>query len=108
MWRRRQSQLEGQNRTQTARASTASRPGEEREGGRGERARLESIAAAGPSMVSNVRGGESGEEEVNELYSLILNVTLKRELCSPVALSEARSTKENNEEGKLSRMQRVS
>ena len=59
-------------------------------------------------MVSNVGGeGESGEE-VNELYSLILNVTLKRELCSLVALSEARSTKENNEEGKLSRMQRVS
>ena len=60
MWRRRQSQLEGQNRTQTARASTASRPGEEREGGRGELARLESIAAAGPSMVSNV-GGRGGE-----------------------------------------------
>ena len=61
MWRRRQSQLEGQNRTQTARASTASRPGEEREGrGGGESARLESIAAAGPSMVSNV-GGRGGE-----------------------------------------------
>ena len=70
--------MEGQNRAQTARAGTASRPGEgERERGR-ERER-ESIAAAGPSMVSNVEGER---EEVNELCSLILNVTLKRELCS--------------------------
>ena len=43
----------------------------------------ESSAAAGPSMVSNVGGeGEREREEVNELCSLILNVTLKRELCS--------------------------
>ena len=52
----------GQNRTQTARASTAAAPGRRgREGGGGgESARLESIAAAGPSMVSNV-GGRGGE-----------------------------------------------
>ena len=45
----------------------------------------ESSAAAGPSMVSNVGGEgerEREREEVNELGSLILNVTLKRELCS--------------------------